>query len=148
IDVEDLLDGMAFRWDAPLEERIEVLERAAVLLSQGDGAAVSAVPMLFEVTQAARRELARPTPTVQVPGQSTELRYDLPRGLGLVHALGERAACWLAAALVAGNALAVVRSPGLDAVVSALLEAGAPPEVLRSVDRGRDAVALLLALAE
>ena len=41
--------------------------------------------------QAARRELGRPQRTVPAAGQRTELRYDTPRGLGLLCARGDDA---------------------------------------------------------
>ena len=116
-------------WDAPLERRIEVVERAAVILAdQGrrDGASA-----LLSAAQAARRELARPQPTIPVAGQSTELRYDTPRGLGLLHAAGPEAAWWLAAPLLAGNGLALFDAPALAPAVEALLRAGAPEGALR-----------------
>ena len=117
------------RWDAPVEERIAAVEAAAVRLGsvQHPDAEV-----LFSAAQAARRELARPQPTVPVAGQRTELRYAVPRGLGLVRAGGPHAASWLAAALLAGNAIERWGSPGLDDAVAALLASGVPEAVLRT----------------
>ena len=95
--------------------------------------------MLLAAAQAARRELGEPLPTLQVPGQRTELRYDTPRGPGLVRARGTQAAWWLAATLLAGNSALVVDSPRLATAVDALLRTGVPGEVLRmeSGDLGR-----------
>ncbi|MFA7248002.1 MAG: proline dehydrogenase family protein [Dehalococcoidia bacterium] len=127
--------GLA-RWDAPLEERIATIERAVVLLGQRNDD--RAIP-LFAVAQAARRELV-PHPTLPVAGQHTEMRYDVPRGLGVVHARGQQAAWWLGATLAAGNAALVVASPDLAAVAAALVEAGAPSHVLRAAGGGSTAV--------
>ena len=66
--------------------------------------------------QAARRELGRPQRTVPAAGQRTELRYDTPRGLGLLCARGDDAPWWLAAALLAGNAVALFDSMSEDPV--------------------------------
>ena len=129
------------RWDAPIARRLEVVEHAAVLLGQrGDPAA----SRLFAATQAARYELAEPQPTVQVAGQRTELRYDTPRGLGLLHATGEQASWWLGAALLAGNAVVAAESAELAPAIAALREAGVPAEVLRVEPGG---IERLLALA-
>ena len=128
-------------WAAPLEQRLAAVEGAAVLL--GEHAHSDAVALLT-AAQAARRELGAPQPTVQVPGQRTELHYDTPRGLALVRARGQQAAWWLAATLLAGNAAAVIDSPPLTPVVTALLRAGVPAEMLQAEDGG---VERLLALA-
>ena len=139
--------GDVERWDAPIARRLEIVEHAAVLLGQRGDPAVSG---LFAATQAARYELAEPQPTVQVAGQRTELRYDTPRGLGLVHATGEQAPWWLGAALLAGNAVVVAESAPLAPAIAALREAGAPDEVLRvepgGID-GTEGIERLLALA-
>ncbi len=116
-------------WDAPLETRIEVVEMAAVLL--GDDGRYDDAGALLAAAQAARRELGRPQPTIPVAGQRTELRYDTPRGVGLLHAAGREAAWWLAAALLAGNSLALFDSRGLYPVTASLLRAGLPPTVVR-----------------
>ena len=116
-------------WDAPLEQRLAAVESAAVLLGErGEHATADA---LLATAQAARRELGRPQRTVPAAGQRTELRYDTPRGLGLLCARGDDAPWWLAAALLAGNAVALFDSPGLVPVVEALHEAGVPDEALR-----------------
>ena len=81
--------------------------------------------------QAARRELGRPQPTIPVAGQRTELRYDTPRGVGLLHASGPDAAWWLVAPLLAGNSLVLVESRSTYPVTAALLRAGLPPRVVR-----------------
>ena len=107
----DYLWAFVRRTDAPLEQRLAT-------------------------AQAARRELGRPQRTVPAAGQRTELRYDTPRGLGLLCARGDDAPWWLAAALLAGNAVALFDSPGLAPVVEALHEAGVPDEALRG-RRGR-----------
>ena len=120
-------------WRAPLDQRLEAVEGAAVLLGAEDHRDAAA---LLTAAQAARRELAVPQPTVQVPGQRTELRYDSARGLGLVRARGEQAAWWLAATLLAGNAAAVFDSPALAPAAAALLRAGVPAEVLRLEEGG------------
>ncbi|MSQ36427.1 MAG: aldehyde dehydrogenase family protein [Dehalococcoidia bacterium] len=134
-----VLDVLADRWDAPLHARIDTVERAAVLLAEEHHAHVAP---LYAAAQAARRELARPVPTPQAAGQHTELRYDIARGLGILRADGDHAVGWLAAALLAGNAMAVFDSPDLAPTVEALLAAGVPPDVLAT---GGDLAALLAA---
>jgi hypothetical protein len=94
---------------------------------------------LFAATQAARRELARPQPTVPVAGQDTELRHDTPRGPGIMRLRGPHAAGWLATALLAGNPVALFDSPALEAVVETLRVAGVPAEVLATAG-GLDAM--------
>ena len=132
---------IAPRWDAPLSERLEAVERAAVLLGQQGHRDATA---LLAAAQSARRELGVPQPTVQVPGQRTELRYETARGAAVVRARGDRAAWWLAATLLAGNAAVVVDSPPLAPAVRALSRGGVPAEVLREEEGG---VERLLALA-
>jgi RHH-type transcriptional regulator, proline utilization regulon repressor / proline dehydrogenase / delta 1-pyrroline-5-carboxylate dehydrogenase len=131
------------RWDAPVEERIAAVKRAAGILEREGDANAS---MLREAAEQARAELERPARTVPVAGQRTEMRYDVPRGLGLVRARGEHAPWWLAGPLLAGNAVAVIDSPPpLDRVLVALWAAGVPAEALRSLEGG---VAELLKAAE
>ncbi len=125
-------------WDAPLATRVDVVEMAAVLLG-ADGRYDDA-GALIAAAQAARRELGRPQPTIPVAGQRTELRYDTPRGVGLLHASGPDAAWWLASALLAGNSLALYDSRGLYPVTEALLRAGLPSEVVRPDPGGLDAM--------
>jgi RHH-type proline utilization regulon transcriptional repressor/proline dehydrogenase/delta 1-pyrroline-5-carboxylate dehydrogenase len=124
------LDTLRPRWEAPVEVRLAVVEGAAVRLGQSGHAAAGA---LFAAAQAARREIATPQPVLPVPGQHTELRYDLPRGRVLVHASGERAAHWLAAVLLAGNAALVADVDAVHETVEALLVAGAPVDVLAAM---------------
>ena len=137
------LPPLASRWADRLTERIETIERAAVLLAELGEAAAAA---LLACAQAARRELGAAQPTVQVPGQHTELRYDTPRGVGLVHASGPLAPWWLCATLLAGNAAIVVDSPALVPVVAALHAAGVSREALHHDTAQRDP-SRLLALA-
>ena len=77
------------------------------------------------------------------------MSYDVPRGLGLIRATGEQACWWLAASLLAGNAVVVVDSPALTPAVAALLAAGLPAAVLRAVDAStvEASASTLLALA-
>ena len=133
--------GIAERWDVPLDRRLDAIERAAVLLGH-EGHRDAAT--LHAAAQAARRELGEPQPTVQVTGQHTELRYDTPRGIGLVRARHEHGAWWLAATLLAANAAIVIDSPALDAAVVALRRGGVPDEVLHIAEGG---VERLLSLA-
>ena len=116
-------------WDATLDARVEVVERAAVLL--GDDGRYEDAGVLLAAAQAARRELGRPQPTIPVAGQRTELRYNTPRGVGLLHAAGPDATWWLAATLLAANGLALFDSRGLYPVTAALLRAGLPPGIVR-----------------
>ena len=116
-------------WDAPLDARVEVVERAAVLL--GDAGRYEDAGVLLAAAQAARRELGRPQATIPVAGQRTELRYNTPRGIGLLHAVGPDAPWWLVAPLLAGNSLALFDSRGLYPVTAALLRAGLPPELVQ-----------------
>jgi delta 1-pyrroline-5-carboxylate dehydrogenase len=124
------LEQLDQRWHAPVEARIEVIERASALLGQaGDPAALQ----LYAIAQSARRELAVPQPTLQVPGQRTQLRYDLPRGRVLVHSSSSDAPSWLAAALLAGNAVLASAAPSLERTLEALRHAGIPSEVLATL---------------
>ena len=125
-------------WDAPLEARLDAVEGAAVLL--GNRGEQTAAADLLAAAQAARRELGRPQPTVPAAGQHTELRYETARGLGLLHASGDRAAWWLAAPLLAGNALAVFDSPALAHIIGALHQAGVPASTLHVSGDGRAAM--------
>ncbi len=70
-------------------------------------------------------------PTVQAAGQATELRYDTPRGRGVLRVTHQHAASWLAATLLAGNSVAVIDSPAIEDVVAALRGAGVPDGMLR-----------------
>ena len=121
------VDLPAEGWDAPLDERIEVVERAAVLL--GADGRYDEAGSLLAAAQAARRELGRPQPTIPVAGQRTELRYDTPRGVGLLHASGPDGAWWLVAPLLAGNSLVLFDSRSTYPVTAALRRAGLPPGV-------------------
>ena len=133
-------------WDAPLHARIEVVERAAVLLG-ADGRYEDA-GVLMAAAQAARRELGRPQPTTPVAGQRTALRYDTPRGVGLLHAAGTDATSWLAAPLLAGNSLSLFDSAGLGPVVEALLRAGLAAGIVRAgVLRSSGGLGAMLAAA-
>jgi delta 1-pyrroline-5-carboxylate dehydrogenase len=138
----DMPHDLASHWVAPLEARLACIERAAVRLGE---AGHRDAAQLHAVAQGARRELGRPVPTVQAAGQHTELWYDTPRGRGLLRATGEESAWWLASALVAGNAVAVLDSPALATTIEALLVAGVPASVLHPAlgDLGT-----LLAMAE
>jgi RHH-type transcriptional regulator, proline utilization regulon repressor / proline dehydrogenase / delta 1-pyrroline-5-carboxylate dehydrogenase len=133
---------LAPRWDVPLEERLAAIERAAVLLSETGN--VEAVALL-DAAQAARRELGRPVPTVRAAGQQTELRYDTARGHGLLRVTDTHAGSWLAAALLAGNSVAVVDAPALAMTVAALHRAGVPAEALHPLPGD---IGTLLATAE
>ena len=125
-------------WDAPLDERLDVVERAAVLL--GEGGRYEHAAALLAVAQSARRELGPPQPTIPIAGQRTGLRYDTPRGGGLLHAAGPDAMWWLAAPLLAGNSLTLFDSRGLYPVTEALLRAGLPPGVVQSDPGGLSAM--------
>ena len=128
----DAPSDIADRWDAPIEERRGIIETAADSLRTRDAAAARALDLV--VTRA--DEIARPTPTLQVPGQHTELRYEIPRGLAIVRARGPQAPAWLAAALLAGNACLVADSPASLPVIHALHESGVPDTALRYLDAG------------
>ncbi|MCC6236017.1 MAG: proline dehydrogenase family protein [Dehalococcoidia bacterium] len=143
------LEGLARRWDAPIEARIEIIERAAMLLGQqaGPRGAVE-VGQLFAVAQSARRELAASQPTLQVPGQRTTLHYDVPRGRVLVHGRSGEATMWLGSVLVAGNAALAARTPEVESAARALLEAGVPPEVLALVEASPGALVRLAGRAD
>jgi hypothetical protein len=129
--------GVADYWDAPLAQRIEAVERAAVLLGQ-QGHADAA--LLLDAAQQARRELAAPAPVVQVAGQDTTLRYDVPRGRALMRVTGARAASWLAAALLAGNSVVLFDADPLAATVDGLRRAGLPAGALSTAQGGAEAL--------
>ncbi len=147
------LRGLASCWDAPVEERIGRIERAAMLLGQraghqdGHQDGVEA-GRLYAVAQSARRELAASQPTVQVPGQRTTLRHDVPRGRALVHCTTAEAATWLGSVIAAGNAALVVRTPAVEPAARALLDAGVPPEVLALIEASPGALPPLAARPE
>lgn len=86
---------------------------------------------MLAAAERAQYELRQPASTVQVAGQDTAMRHDLPRGFGLLRAVGDEAGAWLAATLLAGNGVAVLDSPALDEAVRALHEEGVPAAVLR-----------------
>ena len=125
-------------WDAPLDERLDVVERAAVLL--GESGRYEDAAALLAVAQSARRELGSPQPTIPLAGQRTELRYGTPRGGGLLHAAGPDAIWWLAAPLLAGNGLTLFDSRDLSPVTEALLRAGLPPGVVQPDPAGLGAM--------
>ena len=144
------LPPLAERWDAPLEARAATVERAAVLLADRGHPHAE---QLLSAAQAARRELGRPagpartahrggtahhTGTVPVPGQHTEMRHETPRGRALLRARRGRAAWWLAAPLLAGDAVLLVDSPALAEAAAALHEAGVPTDVLRPDESAAD----------
>jgi RHH-type proline utilization regulon transcriptional repressor/proline dehydrogenase/delta 1-pyrroline-5-carboxylate dehydrogenase len=129
-------------WDEPLPRRIAVIEEAAAALG-GESPALAAA--LLAAAQAAQRDLGEAQPTLQVAGQHTELRFDVPRRRGVLRATGRHAPTWLATALLAGNAVAVFDSPALAATVEALLAAGVPTSALAEVAGG---IPTLLAAAE
>jgi RHH-type proline utilization regulon transcriptional repressor/proline dehydrogenase/delta 1-pyrroline-5-carboxylate dehydrogenase len=136
------LDTLAPSWDAPLAQRLEAVERAAVLL--GNNGHPDAA-LLFAATQAARREFGRPVPTVQAAGQHTTLTYDVPRGRCLLHATGPQAAWWLGAALLAGNAVGILDAATLATALAALRLGGVPVEASLALPGG---VPALLAAAD
>jgi RHH-type proline utilization regulon transcriptional repressor/proline dehydrogenase/delta 1-pyrroline-5-carboxylate dehydrogenase len=84
-------------------------------------------------------EVAAPEPTVPLPGQQTETRWDTPRGCGLVlvdvGAASESLTALAVAPLLAGNGVAVCpdRSlrPRAELLVAALNAAGVPETVVR-----------------
>ncbi|MGE0135076.1 MAG: proline dehydrogenase family protein [Dehalococcoidia bacterium] len=129
--------ALAARWEAPLDERIAILERAAVRIGGGE---TDEALQILDIVQAARRELGRPAPTPQAAGQHTELRYDWPRGRALVAATGPGAVSWLVATLVAGNSAAVIEAPRLREVVEALRRDGVPGDVIAHLEGGDDAI--------
>jgi hypothetical protein len=130
------------RWDASLTERIEAVERAAVLLGQGGNADAA---LLLDAAQQARRELGAAVPIVQVAGQHTELWYDVPRGRALMRVTSELAASWLAASLLGGNAVALFDAVTLASTFEALRAAGVPPTAVGLAGGG---ITALLAAAE
>ena len=129
-------------WDAALEQRIAVLERAAAALSSTTPGASAA---FSQAARAAVEEIGRPATTVQVAGQETRMWYDTPRGVGLVRAHGADAAWWLAAPLLAGNGVVVVDSPELLSLVDALCAVGVPGDVLRVEEAGLGGMVALAA---
>ncbi len=127
-------------WDAPLEERVATVERAAEVLGRDDRPLAA---VLIEAVGRAVAEIGAPASTVPVAGQDTRMRYDTPRGVGVVSANGTGAVWWLVAPLLAGNAVALVDSPALLPVVQALHEAGVPRDVLTIVPGGVGTVVAL-----
>jgi len=140
---EALLGRLTPRWRAALPVRLFVLTEAARRLELELPLAAAA---LRAAVDAALRELAAPAPLTPVAGQRTELRYDLPRGLGLFVLEGERMVEWLAAGLAAGNGVCAAGGPRLLPVLEALRQCGTPPSALQIVP-GEPDPAELLALA-
>ena len=133
----DAFDGLAPRWEAPFEERVALIEQAATHLAERGDSTLAAE--LVAVTLAARRDLAA-RETRPLAGQHSEMRHDVPRGLGVVHALGHHGAWWLGAVLAAGNTVCVLASPPLLSAVEALLAAGVPLDVVRYIESGTRAL--------
>jgi RHH-type transcriptional regulator, proline utilization regulon repressor / proline dehydrogenase / delta 1-pyrroline-5-carboxylate dehydrogenase len=130
------------RWDAPLTQRLEAVERAAVLLGQRGHPDTA---LLLNAAQQARRELGAIVPIDQVAGQHTELWYDVARGRALMRATSKSAASWLAAALLGGNSVALFDGEPLASTVEALRAAGVPQTALGVASGG---ITALLAAAE
>ncbi len=118
-------------WTVPLDERIEVVERAAERLG-----ASAAGEALLKAARVARSELGMPADTVAVAGQDTRMRFDYRRGPGVLRARGADAGWWLAAALLAGNGVTVVDSHALADALDALHAEGVPEDVLRRDEGG------------
>ena len=133
--------GVGSCWEDSVERRIDVIERAAESLGRGGDLAASEA--LLAAARAAREELGRPRATIAVAGQHNELWSEPARGLGLVHASGPAATWWLAAPLLAGNAVVLVASPVLAGVVAALCAAGVPETALASVEAAPSALLIL-----
>jgi hypothetical protein len=83
-------------------------------------------------------EIAAPEPTVPLPGQQTETRWDTPRGCGVVlvddGAPPESAVALMLGALLAGNGVVVIADArhrrDLVALAGALRDAGTPDEAV------------------
>jgi RHH-type proline utilization regulon transcriptional repressor/proline dehydrogenase/delta 1-pyrroline-5-carboxylate dehydrogenase len=132
--------GLGGRWPAPLAKRASTIAAAArTLIPTSPDAA-----RWLETVATRATELDATDTLVQAGGQDTTLRYDTPRGLGLLRATGPDAAAWLAAALIGGNACLVLDSPALEPVARALTATGVPDGALRYLDGGAP---LLRALA-
>lgn len=110
-------------------KRVE-LEQATVLADQ---AIATAGKVLVSVS-----EIAEPQPTMKIPGQSASVRWDTPRGIGLV-AVDDGAdpadlVALLFGGLLAGNGLAVSSSTGshpfAQSLVDQLKASGVPGEAL------------------
>ncbi len=127
---EALLRKLAARWQAPLEARIALLEEAARRL---DLSLPLAAEALRASADAAQRELGTPLPLTPVAGQRSELRYDVPRGLGLLVLESERMVEWLAACLAAGNSVFAAGGSRLVPVLEALRGAGLPASALQAL---------------
>jgi len=111
-------------WDVPLHARIEAVRSAAARVPP------ALAESLLAAADAARRELGEAAETTQAAGQDTRMRYDLALGRGVLRATRADAAWWLAAAVLAGNAVTVVDSPALAETVDALHAAGVPRSAL------------------
>ena len=79
-------------------------------------------------------EIARPEPTIELPGQQTHVRWDVPRGCGIIltgnGSPPQSQPCLLFAALLAGNGVVVAadgnQRPMAEVCIRALHEAGVP----------------------
>jgi acyl-CoA reductase-like NAD-dependent aldehyde dehydrogenase len=125
-DAFELLGGdWRDRWQA-------VLARAGA--DDGTGADLRVVGALLSRTA----DIAEPEPTVPLPGQQTETRWDTPRGCGLVlvdsGAPPESLPALVVGGLLAGNGLAVLADSGhrplAELIVAALHQAGVPRTAL------------------
>lgn len=137
---ETLLRRLTSEWTAPLEQRLAALDEAARRLELSLPLAAEA---LRAAVRAARADLSQPVALTPVAGQRGELRYDVPRGIGLLVLEGERSAQWLAACLAAGNSVYVAGGPRLVPVLEALRAAGVPPAAMQVMADEADPAALL-----
>jgi hypothetical protein len=99
---------------------------------------------------AAASEITGPQPTVEIPGQTNFVRWDTPRGVGIV-AVDEGSdpatmAALIFGPLLAGNGVLVAGSPGPDRVAQSIVEcltrSGVPQEVVGLAPAGASLTAL------
>ena len=143
-----LPEGAVQPWRVPPSDRGTVFRAASATLSdewrhrwqaaQPDGDGAASLRVLAHLLERLP-EIAVPQPTVPLPGQQTAVRWDTPRGCGLVVVDAEAATANLIAltvgTLLAGNGVIIVpdqeRRQLVELLLSALHRAGLPESAAR-----------------
>jgi RHH-type proline utilization regulon transcriptional repressor/proline dehydrogenase/delta 1-pyrroline-5-carboxylate dehydrogenase len=116
-------------WRVAAATRLAVLQRASTGCSAGFRTGLEAVlPFAGEISRA--------QPTRPIPGQRNYVDWSTPRGRGIAafghDSTDETIGAFVAAALLAGNGLAITGPVATQHLASALLAAGVPPGCLVS----------------
>jgi RHH-type proline utilization regulon transcriptional repressor/proline dehydrogenase/delta 1-pyrroline-5-carboxylate dehydrogenase len=153
-----LAEGAVQPWADPPSERGDVVRAARATLNgewrdrwqaaHPGGDAAASVRMLDHLLERLP-EIAAPQPTVPLPGQQTAVRWDTPRGCGLVIVDSDASTANLVAliigALMAGNGVIIVpdrqRRRLVELLLAALQRAGLPAGAARLAPEGFDIAA-------